>query len=485
MRFSPIAMLEQKGWQMRIEDFTDNLVKFADLVYYDGPLLSHYTNRSRTKHYLFHWLDNDTERNRWLVMEVNLSHLFDYLSDTRTLLDICQQEYNNKLIVAETNPTGAFTSGLLVPITELNPDYLPESDSYFEASLVMEMMPNYVTLFQTAQQSVKHAEYLEKMRSKAVRFRLEPIGEAYGTTLGATDIGSFLQKITRSFRSYLEVCLPSLFSNRFVADDLAKMMNKLLETSSDPRAVFANHGSFEIELAVDVLHLTGIDNDIITWQRQALQEYKRDVFDFDFANAEQLPHSLAEATNEQLRAIYQPVVLIANNSNYNVKARTAVAENYKILKPVSRQNAHKVAPPKARELTDEQLDTELTNVLFELQRGQDPRTLTLTQLRRAVVAVTSGDESITHIGEFTSSEGLPIILREPIEVVLSRVGDYYEAKYESLDIDKLGASAKAALTAVDDELRLIYSQYQQRLENPDGPIGEKQGRRLSNFRDLL
>lgn len=478
-------MLEQKGWQLRVEDFTGDLVKFADLVYYDGPLLSHYTTRSRSKHYLFHWLDNDTERNRWLVMEVTLAHLFDFLSDSRTLLDITQEEYNNKLLVVETDSTGVFVSGLLVSVTELHPDYLPDTDSYLEATPVTELMPNYVTLFQNAQHPVKHAEYLEKMRSKAVRFRLEPIGEAYGTTLGATEIGSFLQRITRSFRSYLEVCVPNLFSNRFVPEEMQKMLNRLLENSGDPRAVFANHGSFEIELAVDVLHLTGVDSDIIVWQRQALQEYKRDVFDFDFVNADQLPPSLASANSEQLRAIYQPIVMIANNNNYNVKARTAVVENYKILKPVSRQNAHKIAPPKPKELAFEQLDTELTNVLFELQRGQDPRTLNLTQLRRAMVAVSSGDESLTPIGDFTSSEGDLITLRGPIDVELSRVGDYYEAKYEPLDIDKLGANARAALDAVEDELRRIYSQHIQRLENPDEPIGAKQGRRLNNFRDLL
>lgn len=48
-----------------------------------------------------------------------------------------------------------------------------------------------------------HETAIEEMRPKAVRFRLESVGEGYGTTLGANDIGSFLQRITRSFRSYL------------------------------------------------------------------------------------------------------------------------------------------------------------------------------------------------------------------------------------------------------------------------------------------
>ena len=153
-------MLEQKGWHLRIEDFTSDLVKFADRMYYDGPLLSHYTTRSRFKYYLFHWIDNDAERNRWLVMEVTLAHLFDYISDTRTLFDITQQEYNNKLLVVDTDPSGTFTFGLLVSATELHPDYVPEKESYFEAENVLASMPNYVALFQDSRRSVMHAEYL-------------------------------------------------------------------------------------------------------------------------------------------------------------------------------------------------------------------------------------------------------------------------------------------------------------------------------------
>lgn len=478
-------MLIQKGLQLLVEDFANDLAKFADLVYYDGPLLSHYINRSNNKNYLFNWVDNDTEYNRWLVIEVTLAHLFDYLTDTRTLHDIINQGYNDKLLIIDTNAAGVFISGKLILASELHPEYTPEFDSYFGIKDVLESIPQYVTLFQNSRTTVKHAEYLEEMRSKAVKFRLEPVGETYGTTLGAADIGSFLQRLTRSFKSYLEVRFSSLFGTRFVADELGKMVNKVLETSGDPRAVFANHGSFEIELAVDVLHLLGVDADIVAWQRQALQEYKRDVFDYDFANSQLPPVNLQYASPEQLRAIYLPIISIANSAQYNVKARTTIVEDYKVLKRVSSQDAKKIVPPKPKTVAEEQLDTELTNVLFELQKGQDPRTLSLSQLRRAVVAVSSGAETTTAISDFRSSDGNTIFLREPIEVVISRVGDFYEARYEPLEINKFGASAKTALDAVENDLRLIYSQYQQKLEDPNGPIGERQGRILRAFNEFM
>ncbi|WBA42948.1 hypothetical protein [Hymenobacter canadensis] len=478
-------MLHQPGLPFAAEGLTAELTKFDDLLFYDGPLLSHYVHKQLNKHYLFHWVDNDETSNRWLVLEVSMPHLFDYLSDDRSLHDIIKQPYNTKLLVVDTNSEGQAVLGLLVDERQLHADYVPEPDSYYEAAPTAEMPAHYQALFAEANTQVGHALYLEELRAKAVRFRLEPVDASYGTTLAAADIGSFLQRVTRSFRSFLEARFLDLFREKFIAGDEQKALSLLLNASGDPRAVFANHGSFEIDLAVDVLHLAGLDYDIILWQRQALREYKRDVFDFDFSANNPLPESLANATEEQLRGIFLPLVQIANSQNYNVQTRIGVTDKYKILKQVSRQNARKVVPAKPQNDSEEQLNTVLTNVLFELQEGRDPRTLTLSELRRAVVSVTTGDESATTVTEFVDANGTTIVLREPIEVTLSRTGEYFQAIYEPLGIDTLGVNARAALEGVERELRRLLSMLQQYDEEPNQPIGEKIGRKLQLFRELL
>ena len=48
-------------------DFS-KLIKVADLIYYDGPLLSHYVS-NKGENYLFYWVDVDNEYNRWVVSE--------------------------------------------------------------------------------------------------------------------------------------------------------------------------------------------------------------------------------------------------------------------------------------------------------------------------------------------------------------------------------------------------------------------------------
>jgi hypothetical protein len=472
-------MTQQPGWQLRAQDFMQDLVKVDDLIYYDGPLLSHYSNRNKTKHYLFNWLDYDSDYNRWLVLEVSLPHLFDYLSNKRTLLDIMRQEYNNKLLVTDMDAEGVCTNALLVFSSELLPEYVPVTDSYYGE----EMAPSYAAFFEKVQQEFDYAPYLAVMRSKAVRFRLEPLGHRFGSTLGAADIGNFLQRVTRSIRSYMEVRFMDLFRAKYVAEDEQKALSLVLEASGDPRAVFANHGSFEIDLAMDTLQLVNmVDNDVIIWQRQVLQEYKRNVFDFEFTSAAHLPETLVNATDEQLRAIFQPILMIANNLHYTVRTRTAIVEPYKLLKAVPREAQRRVNPPKPKVNIDEELETELANVLLELKRGQDPTTLTISQLKRALVSVTKADSTTTYTG-FRSGEGLPIEFKDPIEVTIERVGELWEARYDPLGIAKFGSNARAALDGVETEFRKLYAQLGSQEET--GAYSTKQTKILAEFAQMI
>ena len=51
-------------------DFS-KLIKVADLIYYDGPLLSHYVS-NKGENYLFYWVDVDNEYNRWVVIRTDI-----------------------------------------------------------------------------------------------------------------------------------------------------------------------------------------------------------------------------------------------------------------------------------------------------------------------------------------------------------------------------------------------------------------------------
>ncbi|MEJ7658615.1 MAG: hypothetical protein WKG07_02755 [Hymenobacter sp.] len=478
-------MKPQRGWPLSAEAFTSELVKIADLIHYDGPVLSHFKSQSN-KHYLFSWIDFNEDSNRWLVFETTLIHLYDYLTDAKSLAQIVSESYNNNVIIISTDANGTCADALLVPYDDLIPDYRPEVDSYFELA----MSEEYEILFEAARADIAFAGHLQNLRAEAVRFRLAPFESRYASTIGANDIGSFLQKVTRSFKSYVEVRFLALFGDSFGQQEQALQTLSRLLDMAEPRSVFTQHGSFEIDLAVGVLPLIRVDSAIIDWQKHALQEYKRDVFDFEFSIDTQIPANLVGASDEQLRAIYLPIIQIANNPNYYVQTRLEKQTKYQKLNPVSQPASRRIAPSKPKnEEENVVVETELTNILLELQKGQDIRNISLRELRRAMISVSTGDQSSSTVSGFRTAEGQVIEFTESIDVNLSRIGDLYEASYAPLDISVLGVSGKAAMDSFYNELRKLYARLihnqEERKEQREGLRTEREGRILDTFAGLF
>lgn len=478
-------MKAQPGWALSAEGFVSNLVKYGDLIAYDGPLLSHYISYPRAKHYLFSWLDyNDTD-NRWLVLEVSYRHLYDYLTDVKSLADIFKEPYNSKVIVLSTNTEGVCSDALLVECEDLIADYVPEADSFYELA----MPARYEQLFASEGSEISFALHLQNLRAAAVRFRLAPFEARFASTLGISDIGGFLQRVTRSLKSYVEVRFLADFREtysqiEYALTDLGKVLNGV-----EPRGVNNAFGSFEIDLAIDPLP-QGENNlrmELIDWQQHILHEYKRDVFDFNFYGDIRRPNSLASADDVQMRAIFLPIVQIANNQSYYVETQVEGQKTYKRLAPVTTSVRKRVlpAPP---QVEDESVRTELTSLLLELRTGQDPATISMPQLRRALLAVSTGDQTSIVVSSFRTAENQSVEFTEHIEISVSRVGDLYQASYAPLDISVLGINARAAMDSFYQQLRVLFTRLQRNSEDRqrgEGLRSEKEGRILDALADLI
>lgn len=473
-------MKNQQGWPFDAPSFIRDLTKIADLAFFDGPILTHYKTKSN-KNYLVSWTDYDQENNRWLALEVAHSHLYDYLTDAKSLLSILKESYNNIVFLFSTNSEGASSEGILVPSDNLITDYQPDEDSYFES-----VMPAVYTGIFADYKPVEYAERLTFLRTKKVSFRLKPIEHTFATTVGANDIGSFLQKVTRSFRSYVafrfdKVVKPTIESVEYAGQVLQRLLD-----FTEPRAVAAGFNSFEIDLALDVLPLGDVEVRFVNWQKDTLQEFKVDVFDFDFAS-EQIPESLAGATEEQIRSMLSPIAQIATNTHYEVEARNPQEIYFTILKRATKSQINKIIPqPKPKE-AEVLVPTKLVNYLLELSEGQDITDLSKSEIRKALISAKDADSS--SINNFTSSQGNIVLLKQPIEVNLSRIDNYFQADYEPLGITTVGATGQAALIGFQRELSKLHSQYLQNLddrrESRQGLRSARMGEILDEFGELL
>lgn len=104
--------------------------KIADLIYFEGPLLSHYVS-SKGDDYLFYWVDKDDSDNRWLVLRVSLANLQKYIGSEITLRELIESPNDGYLYSVDVNNDICYHNVKLVQPSALPEEYLPETYSYY------------------------------------------------------------------------------------------------------------------------------------------------------------------------------------------------------------------------------------------------------------------------------------------------------------------------------------------------------------------
>ena len=104
--------------------------KVADLIYFEGPLLSHYIS-SKGDDYLFYWVDRDDSDNRWLVLRVSLANLQKYIGKKITLRELIDNPNDGYLYSVDVNNDICYHHIRLIQPSALPEEYLPEHDSYY------------------------------------------------------------------------------------------------------------------------------------------------------------------------------------------------------------------------------------------------------------------------------------------------------------------------------------------------------------------
>lgn len=109
----------------------NKLHKCADLIYYDGPLLTHYSTESGDN-YLMYWVDADDECNRWLLARIELESLNAYLNKQCTLYQLLQGSLDAIIWVLDIDRNMQCRECKVTTANSLPADYMPEEDVLYE-----------------------------------------------------------------------------------------------------------------------------------------------------------------------------------------------------------------------------------------------------------------------------------------------------------------------------------------------------------------
>lgn len=111
-------------------DFS-KLIKVADLIYYDGPLLSHYMS-SKGENYLFYWVDVNNEYNRWVIIRTDIFSIQQYLERKITLHSIITHPNDGFVYTVDIDDKIEYHNIKVVPIANLPEEYTPMENSYYD-----------------------------------------------------------------------------------------------------------------------------------------------------------------------------------------------------------------------------------------------------------------------------------------------------------------------------------------------------------------
>ena len=114
-----------------ISDLGIKLKLQGDLLYHEGPLLSHFVNEdSPNEHYFYKWTDCNNECNRWLIFSVSVEKLHLFFDEKISLLQLIKQNPFVYLIDLDNdlNQKNLF----FCQKQNIPEDYLPSENSFFK-----------------------------------------------------------------------------------------------------------------------------------------------------------------------------------------------------------------------------------------------------------------------------------------------------------------------------------------------------------------
>jgi hypothetical protein len=114
-----------------IADLGIKLQLQGDLLYHEGPLLSHFVNEDNpNEHYFYKWVDSDNACNRWLVFRISAEKLRLFFDQKINLLQLIRQ---NPFVYFIDLDNDLHQKNISICQTlNIPDDYLPSENSFFK-----------------------------------------------------------------------------------------------------------------------------------------------------------------------------------------------------------------------------------------------------------------------------------------------------------------------------------------------------------------
>ncbi len=148
--------------------FFEQLTKVADLIYFDGPLLSLFRDRDGRR-YLYHWCDVGQAYHRWLIAPVHQLILEQYFNQDVTLREIILDAIKHeRACLVGIDENLHYHNISPVDVDDIPHTHLPTDDSFYDFQPIFYEEPKIPIWGSLANISdISPHQFLERIYSKA------------------------------------------------------------------------------------------------------------------------------------------------------------------------------------------------------------------------------------------------------------------------------------------------------------------------------
>ncbi|MCD4795455.1 MAG: hypothetical protein K8R54_19650 [Bacteroidales bacterium] len=427
-------MKKSKGYN--IEELPlKNLKKVADLIEFEGPILSLFKDEKQN-YFLFYWVDQDNILNRWLIWKIDIPQLKHYINGIISLYEVINSPTKDYIFQVDIDGELNYRNIKFIDIKDISEDYLPEIESFYDT----DFLPQIQELIDLKEKIF----YLESLRKKSLYFTLKPTTSVFSTTISVVEAGNFLRDISSSFLSFVEFDFFESFKE--IITDVKKINRTILRIKEilTLRVVHLKYSSFEVALATDTVQKIE-SKEISEWRNQVLDKYKVDVINLDYDSENHINKMINKYPSQTRHKIYTPIINIINNKNYSTNVSDHYKRTVRSLKKINKKNKELLIPKSQESGKKEETSKKLINLIIEIDGNTDIGKIGKRELHDNLLFSEEISEYIIKMDKIETSE-YTIELKESINLKIL----YEDASYKIADNEYgIGCEAETSEEAIN------------------------------------
>ena len=354
------------------------LSRFADIIYFDGPLLVHYISDGGVD-YLYHWVDEDEEATRWIIYQVSRDLLRLYLTKDLNFRSLLDKSPSDLITVLDIKNDGEYRNVWMTDLQSIPNDYKPPVNAFYTIPCPEE----YDSWFETEPELLVTSNS-NLARLFAIYINLKPNDAKLGSSPEVPQMVDFLRNINTSYIAYSKANYEKRFARGSNEAELKKKL-RIIGRKSTLRGVDFGKGSFGVALSPDFSSSDDLSLEVLDWMKTLPEQFQREIINIEFDNPNLISNLRESYTQEQIENILKPFLHIVESSKY--KVALADKEFNAVSKSIQNQDKEKKALV-AKELKLENVaqpqpqddEREVVTLTIEKNKGQDIKKMSPKQI---------------------------------------------------------------------------------------------------------